>query len=71
MVRLLVNNGADIEEISLISSGLTPLGVAAKEGVEGADVEAKDKFGGTPLYWATRQGHEGHHRSVATARCLY
>ena len=68
MVRLLVDNGADIEESGTMACGLTPLGVAAKNGAEdvvtfllekGAGLEAKDTFGGTPLYWAAREGHAG------------
>ena len=67
MVRLLVENGADFEVKSIKGCGLTPIGVAAKEGMEstvsllldkGADIEVADTFGATALYWATAKGYE-------------
>lgn len=65
MVRLLLEHGADIEEMNL--RRLTPLCLAAKDGLEsvvpilldkGADLEAKDADGMTALWWATKFGHE-------------
>jgi cytohesin len=66
MIQLLLDHDADVEATSIMTSDGTPLGLAAKDGLEGvvslllakgADVEAKDKFGNTPLYWATMHKH--------------
>jgi ankyrin repeat protein len=64
MVRLLVDNGADVN-IRSFSGGRSPLSLATLKGQvdivgvlldEGANIEAGDKFGATPLMTATEIG---------------
>ncbi|KAH7308661.1 hypothetical protein B0I35DRAFT_99586 [Stachybotrys elegans] len=67
VVRLLLDNGADIEGKTESRSGQTPLLWAAYKGHRaivqllldrGADINSKDDFDQTPLFCASYEGHE-------------